>query len=328
MRDLILFRLQPLIACPVTLIRMFARNNPVFVNAWGKIDPPNTLFKQVIIMFNELKEINARPEPFQFYTAEELWTDEHTSQKMLEYHLNASVDLSSRNKDFIDRSVKWMVSHFGIGRHTAIADFGCGPGLYTTRLAERRADVTGVDFSKRSIRYAKETAARKALEIAYVCRNYLEFETEKRFDLISMIMCDFCALSPIQRKKMLGKFHRLLKADGSVLLDVYSWSAFDQREEVAAYEHRQLDGFWSKQDYYGFLNTFKYDDAKVTLDKYTIIEKERTRTVYNWLQHFSPETLSQEFEEEGFKIEALYSDVAGKAIHSKSPEFAVVARKL
>jgi len=121
---------------------------------------------------------------------------------MLEYHLDESVDLSSRNKDFIDRSVKGIVSHFGIDRHTAIADFGCGPGLYTTPFAERVADVTGIDFSERSIHYAKETAVRKSLVIDYVCQDYLEFETEKRFDLITMIMCDYCALSPIQRKNL------------------------------------------------------------------------------------------------------------------------------
>ncbi len=42
-------------------------------------------------MFNKLKEINSRPEPFQYYTADELWTNEHTSKQMLEYHLNESV---------------------------------------------------------------------------------------------------------------------------------------------------------------------------------------------------------------------------------------------
>jgi SAM-dependent methyltransferase len=279
-------------------------------------------------MFNELKEINSRPEPFQFYTADALWTDEHTSQQMLEYHLNESVDLSSRNRDFIDRSVEWIVSHFGIGRQTAIADFGCGPGLYTTRLAAQKADVTGIDFSERSISYAKETAARKALDIDYVCINYLEFETEKRFDLITMIMCDFCALSPTQRKQMLNKYRRLLKTDGAVLLDVYSLNGFDQAEEASTYEYRQLEGFWSKEDYYGFLNTFKYDDEKIVLDKYTIVGKAHTRTVYNWLQYFNLDSLSKEFNENGFKIDEFYSDVAGGSFSSTSTEITVVARKL
>jgi len=78
-------------------------------------------------MFKELKEINSRPAPFQFYTADELWTDEHTSKQMLEYHLNESIDVSSRNKSFIERSVGWIVTQFGVDDKTEIADFGCGP---------------------------------------------------------------------------------------------------------------------------------------------------------------------------------------------------------
>ncbi|MFC2069259.1 hypothetical protein ACFLTP_09695, partial [Chloroflexota bacterium] len=66
-------------------------------------------------MFEELEIINARPKPFAFYTADKLWTDDYTSKKMLECHLNESIDLSSRNKDFIDCSVDWIVSHFTVG---------------------------------------------------------------------------------------------------------------------------------------------------------------------------------------------------------------------
>ena len=180
-------------------------------------------------MFKELKEINSRPAPFQFYTANELWAEEHTSKQMLEYHLNESIDVSSRNKSFIERSVGWIVSHFGVDKSTEIADFGCGPGLYTTRLAERGAIVTGIDFSENSIKYAKQVAAQKGLKINYVLNNYLDFDTKNSFDLITMIMCDFCALSPEQRKEMLSKFHSLLKPGGSVLLDVYSLNSLTRK---------------------------------------------------------------------------------------------------
>lgn len=218
-------------------------------------------------MFNELKKINERPEPFQFYTADELWTDEHTSKQMLEYHLNEDIDVSSRNKKFIKRSAAWIVSHFRVDDNTVIADFGCGPGLYTTQMAESGAIVTGIDFSKNSIQYARQVAEQKDLKIDYVHTNYLNFENDTRFDLITMIMCDFCALNPEQRKTMLTKFHSLLKKGGSVLLDVYSLNSFDQKEEFSTYEFNQLNGFWSPDDYYCFVNTFKYDKEKVSLDK-------------------------------------------------------------
>ena len=276
-------------------------------------------------MFQALQEINSRPAPFEFYTAADLWADAHTSTQMLDYHLNESVDMSSRNKNFIDRSVKWIVSRFEVDENTHIADFGCGPGLYTQRLAEHGAVVTGIDFSENSIRHAAQAAARKGLEINYVMMNYLDFDTKDRFDLITMIMCDFCALSPDQRKTMLSKFRSLLKPEGSLLLDVYSLNSFNQREESAAYEFNQLNGFWSPDDYYCFVNTFKYDDEHVILDKYTVIEEKRKRTVYNWLQYFSEVSLRNEFEENGFSVEALYSDVAGKPLASDSPEIAIVA---
>ena len=278
-------------------------------------------------MFKELKEINSRPTPFQFYTADDLWTDEYTSKQMLSYHLNESLDVSSRNKDFIERSEKWIASHFDINDKTEIADFGCGPGLYTIRMADRGAKVTGIDFSENSIKYAKKVADEKDLDITYVVKNYLDFETTDSFDLITMIMCDFCALSPAQRKIMLSKFHSILKPGGSVLLDVYSLKSFNQKEESVTYEKNQLYGFWSPDEYYGFVNTFKYEKEKVILDKYTIIEDSRKRVVYNWLQYFSKESLIREFEDNGLKVEEVFSDIAGKTFDSESIEIAVIAKK-
>jgi len=279
-------------------------------------------------VFEEIEIINTRPKPFEFYTASELWTDEHTSEQMLAFHLNDNMDVSSRNARFINRSVEWIASHFSIGAETKIADFGCGPGLYAMRLARREAEVIGIDFSERSIRYGRDVATREGLSIRYVHQDYMEFDTDDRFHLILMIMCDFCALSPPQRKKMLSTFHAILEPGGSVLLDVYSLRAFEQREEAATYEANLLNGFWSPNKYYGFLNTFKYEQEKVVLDKYTLIEASRTRTVYNWLQYFSREAIEREFVECGFTVEEFFSDVAGSPFDPESAEIALVAKKL
>lgn len=278
-------------------------------------------------MFEELEKINQRPEPFQFYTASDLWTDAHTSKQMLAFHLNGAIDVSSRKAEFIERSVEWIADRFAVGVGMDVVDFGCGPGLYAQRLAKRGANVTGIDFSSRSIEYARNAAISEEISVCYVNQNYLEFETEHRFDLVLMIMCDFCALSPPQRQRLLGKFHEILKPGGRVLLDVYSLSAFEKREEAATYALNQMDGFWSSDRYYGFVNIFKYEQDKVVLDKYTIIEAKRTRTIYNWLQYFAPEALEREFTAAGFSIEELTSDVAGAPYDPQSEGFAIIAKK-
>ena len=279
-------------------------------------------------MFEELERINIRPKPFEFDTTRELWTDKHTSKEMLLLHLNGETDVASRNTTFIDKSVEWISSYFHVGAGTKIADFGCGPGLYTTRLARKQAEVTGIDFSTRSIEYAQEIAVSENLPIEYINQNYLEYETDRRFDLIIMIFCDFAVLKPSKREKMLSKFHTFLKPGGSILLDLPSLKAFDTREETTIYEVNLMNNFWSPGKYHGFLHTSKYDKEKVILDKYTIIEANQTRVFYNWLQHFSREMIENELKTHGFSINDFFSDVAGSVYDPESEVLAIVAGKV
>lgn len=66
----------------------------------------------------------------------------------------------------------------------------------------------------------------------------------------------------------------------------------------------------------------------MVLDKYTIIEALRVRTIYNRLQYFSPGDLEAEFNESGFAVKDYFSDVAGAPFAPESKEYAVVAKKL
>ena len=278
-------------------------------------------------LYKKLDRIVEKPDPFSAYTAEALWADPHTSKKMLSFHLDPDIDVSSRRASFIDESVDWMAGHFGLTSESRVIDFGCGPGLYVSRLADTGARVTGVDFSPTSIAYAREQAESSGRNISLHLANYVEFEPVGNFDLITMIMCDYCALSPMQRAAMLRKFVRVLSDNGRVILDAYSLSAFEQKQEAVLFEKNLLSGFWSASPYYGFLVTYKYEAERVSLDKYTIVQEHAQREVYNWLQYFSPERLSDELLEHGLVVESVLGDVAGHSFDSTGLEFAVVARK-
>jgi len=278
-------------------------------------------------MYNELIKINERPKPFEFYTAWELWDDEHISRKMLEFHLNGDIEPASRKTNFIKRSVEWISWEFNVGPGTRLADFGCGPGLYTTPFAQRGAEVTGIDFSRRAIAHARKSAADSGFDIDYILGNYLDFASEKRFDIIALIYCDFCPLSPYQRKSLLEIFHNHLADNGRLLLDVCSLTAFEERQEASTFERNLMGGFWSEEDYMGFMRTFVYEEEEVVLDKYTIVEPSNKRVIYNWLQYFSLESIIQEVESSGFKVEAHYANVAGDPYSDNSTEVAIVARR-
>lgn len=276
-------------------------------------------------MFTELERINRRPEPYACLTIEELWADPHISERMLRFHLDPSVEAASRTADFVARSVAWIARTFVRGP-TRIVDLGCGPGLYTGPLAETGATVTGVDFSPRSIAYAREAAARAGASVTYVEADYLTWSPEHEFDLALMIFGDYGAMAPWQRRQLLGRVHAMLAPGGAFVLDLASLAALADVEEASAYAPGLMDGFWSAHPYFGFLNTFVYPAARISLDRYEIVEAHRTRTFCNWTQYYDPDSLAEELAADGFTTTELIGDVAGAPYDSESHEFAVIAR--
>ena len=97
-------------------------------------------------MFTKMQDINERPELFSVYTARELWDDDYTSGRMLEYHLDPEGDISSRNGRFIAGSVSWILDYFDLRSGGAVCDFGCAVGHYTSALSRHGLSVTGLDI--------------------------------------------------------------------------------------------------------------------------------------------------------------------------------------
>jgi len=251
-------------------------------------------------MYAQLKEIHERPVVFSIYTAETLWTEPHIANQMLQMHLNQDTELASRPIAAIDRMVDWIDQSFSL-EGKSICDLGCGPGLYTQRYAERGAIVHGIDFSRNSITYAQKQRTAGGKPVTYQVANYLTSELPQRQDIVTLIYCDLCPLSPVQRQTLLTKIRESLVPGGRFICDVFSTAAFDVVREGAAYGRGYMDGFWSARDYFVFQLTFRYDAEAVSLDHYTVIEESRTWEIYNWLQYFSPDGVRNELEQAGFE---------------------------
>lgn len=110
------------------------------------------------------------------------------------------------------------------------------------------------------------------------------------------------SLSPDQREIMMGKFRKLLKAHGKVIVDVHSFNYFNEKEEFGTHELNQLYPFWSLEDYYSLLTVSNINPEKVTLNKYTIIEASGRKELFiTGYSTFSVDSLKGEFERKGLK---------------------------
>ena len=76
---------------------------------------------------------------------------------MLREHLTQSHDLASRRSEKIDAHADWIHREALDGIPAKILDLGCGPGFYSSRLAQGLGiAVWGSTYSPASIEYARE----------------------------------------------------------------------------------------------------------------------------------------------------------------------------
>jgi len=272
-------------------------------------------------MYDLLSDFSKRPEPFSRHTVKELWTRPHLARQMLGYHLSQETDLASRKVESIDRVVEWIDAQLDISEKR-MCDLGCGPGLYTQRFASRGAKVTGVDISAHSLDYAGAQVART---IRYIEADYLSDDLPTGFDVITLIYTDLCAVSPTQRKKLLGRMREMLNPGGHIVLDVAAIGSLAQKEEVTIIQDKLMGGFWAPDDYVGIQRTFVYPEEHLSLDRYLIVETSETWQIYNWLQYFTPESIEAELQNAGFEVGQMVGDLTGVPLRTGSDLIGIVA---
>lgn len=274
-----------------------------------------------------LNDLCTPPEPFT--RGEPLfWDDPHISKMMLEAHLSQETEAASRPFEKIDAVVEWLLNHLAVEEGASWLDMGCGPGLYTQRLAQRGLCVTGIDYSRRSIAYAKEYAAEHHLNIEYRYQNYLTLEEVAQYDVVSLIYGDFCPLSPSERASLLKRVHRALKPNGRFVLDVTTPILRERYKAPSRWYAAPDGGFWKSGPHLVLENGFEYPND-IYVNQYIVIEPDGTQSVYrNWFQDYTPQRLADEIEAEGFAITAQWGDLSGKPYTDNSEWIAVVATRL
>lgn len=274
-----------------------------------------------------MPHIADRPEPFSAYTTPEFWDDDHISAQMLAYHLDPVSYPASRPHAFIDASATWLVEALDLAPHDTLLDLGCGPGLYSTRLARLGLRVTGVDVSRRSLAYARETALLDRLPADFRRADYLTDELGGPYDAAILVYEDYCALSPEQRIRLLRRTHDALRPGGLFAMDVTAAPRFAQVTPGVAHGPDLDDGFWAVPPYEGTHETFTYPELRLVLNRYTIVAAGVTRQYWNWMACLTPDQVADELATADFGTPRVYGDVAGAAYDPASPVFAVVAAR-
>ena len=261
-------------------------------------------------MFKQLQKYITKPKLY-VPSTNIFWDDEHISKGMLEAHLNPNWDAATRRSEFLDKSVNWISQIAPSSQYKFLLDLGCGPGLYAERFRSAGYTVTGVDFSKRSIAYAKEQTLLNRSNIKYRYQNYLTIDYIEQFDLITLIYCDYAVLSITDRLILLSKIYQALKPGGMFIVDVFT--PVMRKEESRSWHCYKEGGFFSEKPHICLEAVYQYDDEDKTELRQTIVITEETVSCYHiWDHFFTKEALLSEVQTVGFNRFEFYGDVAGK----------------
>lgn len=207
------------------------------------------------------------------------WNDQHISKQMLKAHLDPNFEGVSRNFQFIEDSVQWIAQQIPPNNYPNLLDIGCGPGLYAEKFCKAGFAVTGLDFSKCSIAYAKQSAEQRGLKISYEYQDYLKMNYDERFDFATFIYCDYGALSQKNRIILLKKIYNSLKKRGKLLLDVFSMQTYENFKEAKTWEVNSNGGFWCEEEYIALNNDSKFSE-NITLRQTTVVTAKQVRNYY------------------------------------------------
>lgn len=239
-----------------------------------------------------------------------MWTDPYISKQLLQIHLNPDIDVASRKKATIERTINWILEDQTDGKALNILDLGCGPGLYTELFAKNGHKVTGIDISQNSIAYASQSAKENGLAIDYKNVSYLDADLgEEQYDLIVMIYTDMGVLSPIEREQLLANCYRALKKGGVFIFDVLKDKDFKDKLSPKSWESSEK-GFWRGTPYLALSESFLYEQEKVILSQHIIInEKEGIETYRFWTHFFSEDDLAKLLEQHHFQNIEFLDDI-------------------
>ncbi len=274
--------------------------------------------------------IHRQPVPAPWSEGDKIpWNDEAFSRRMLREHLSQDHDMASRRTETIDAHVAWLHRSVLSGHPTRILDLGCGPGLYTHRLAQLGHECVGIDFSPASVAYASERARTDGLHCSYRLEDIRTAEYGQGYGLVMLIFGEFNTFRPAEARAILVKAYGALDAKGQLVLEVHTFAAVRTQGEHPPSWYSSESGLFSDRPHLCLTENFWDADQNVATTRFIILDAATaavTRCAES-LQAYTDAQYQALLQECGFEDITFYPSLKGTTDASQLALFAIVGRK-
>lgn len=241
------------------------------------------------------------------------WDEPGFSERMLREHLSQAHDAASRRAEIIDAHVDWIHRELLRERPARILDLGCGPGLYTERLATLRHTCAGIDFSPASIAYARESAHASGSACTYQHADIRTAEYGGSYSLVTLLFGELNVFRSAHARRILGKAREALCDDGLLLLEVHPWAVVRAMGDEPATWRAVASGLFSDRPHLRLDESCWHAEQRAATRRHYVVDGE-TGEVTRYAQSMQAYT-DAEYHEllgmAGFRVTSTIASLAG-----------------
>jgi SAM-dependent methyltransferase len=197
------------------------------------------------------------------------WNDPDFSKRMLKEHLSQAHDAASRRAPTIKKHVNWIHQTVLGGRPSHILDLGCGPGLYSSRLAALGHTCHGIDFSPASIAYAKKHADKRC---QFTLADVRTADYGQGFDLAMFIYGELNVFTKPDARRILNKAYEALLHGGKLLLEISTYDGVEQIGNQLATWYSSPRGLFLDKPHLCLMESFWDVSRHVATERYMIVD--------------------------------------------------------
>jgi SAM-dependent methyltransferase len=255
------------------------------------------------------------------------WHDPNLSRRMLREHLSQAHDAASRRSIIIDEHVDWIHHAVLNNRSSRVLDLGCGPGLYSSRLAQRGHTCVGIDFSPASIEYAREIAQSQRLACEYHLDDVRHADYGTGYDLVMFIFGESNVFRPEDLRHILNKAYAALNDGGHILLEVHSLEVVQRLGHQRATWYTLEQGLFSDRPHLVLFESFWNEAQAVAIERFYIVDVETYEVTphASSMQAYTDEQYRYALQIAGFTDITFYPSLIGQPDERQKDLFAIVA---
>jgi len=257
------------------------------------------------------------------------WNDPEFSRRMLREHLTQAHDAASRRSIIIDEHVEWIHREALHNRSSRVLDLGCGPGLYSSRLAQRGHTCVGIDFSPASIEYARDFAQAQQLACEYQLADVRSVEFGAGYDLAMFVFGESNVFRPKELQHILRKAYAALNDDGHILLEVHTLDVVQRLGHQRATWYTLEQGLFSDRPHLVLFESFWDEAQSVAIERFYIVDAETNDVTSHAssMQAYTDDQYRYALQIAGFTDITFYPSLIGVPDERQPDLFAIVAKK-